>query len=55
MKIFKTFVSAFAADICSIKLDDGYLSLFILAMFCNIVIYMAVEGFENNPHGIGKY
>lgn len=44
-----------AAGICRIKLDDSLLSIFILAMFCNILIYIAVDGFNNNPHELGKY
>lgn len=37
------------------KLNDGILSIFILAMFCNMLIYLAVENYKNNPHEIGKY
>ena len=37
------------------KLDDSLLSIFILAIFCNILIYVAVDGYRNNPHEIGKY
>ncbi len=41
--------------ICRAKLDDSLLSLFILAVFCNILIYLAVESYKNNPHPLGKY
>jgi formate/nitrite transporter FocA (FNT family) len=44
-----------AAAISQVKLEDGLLSLFILGIFCNIFIYIAVEGFNNNPHEMGKY
>lgn len=44
-----------AASICRAKLDDSPLSLFILAVFCNILIYIAVESYKNNPHPLGKY
>jgi formate/nitrite transporter FocA (FNT family) len=44
-----------AAAISLVKLEDGLLSLFILGIFCNIFIYIAVEGFNNNPHETGKY
>ena len=37
------------------KLSDGLLSVFILAIFCNILIFIAVEGFKTIEHGIGKY
>lgn len=44
-----------AAEICSVKLNDSLLSIFILSMFCNIMIYVGVENYKNNPHQIGKY
>ena len=44
-----------AVAVCQAKLDDNLLSIFILAVFCNVLIYLAVEGFNNNPHEIGKY
>lgn len=44
-----------AASVCQAKLDDSLLSLFILALFCNILIYIAVESYKNNPHPLGKY
>lgn len=40
-----------ANNICQLKLKDSLLSLFILSVLCNIMIYIAVEGynkFENN-------
>lgn len=37
------------------KLDDSPLSLFILGVFCNILIYIAVESYRSNPHQLGKY
>ena len=44
-----------AAAMCQTKLDDGLLSIFILSVFCNILMFIAVDGFKNNPHEIGKY
>lgn len=44
-----------AATMCNIKLNDSLLSIFILAIFCNILIYIAVDGYKNNPHELGKY
>ena len=44
-----------AAAICSVKLEDGVVSILLLAIFCNILIYFAVEGFNHNPHELGKY
>lgn len=42
-------------EICQLKLDDNLLSIFILAFFCNVLIYVAVEGYGKNPHELGKY
>ena len=44
-----------ARAMCQIKLDDGLLSLFILGILCNIFIYIGVEGYNTNPHEVGKY
>lgn len=44
-----------AAAVCQAKLDQSPLSAFILAVFCNMMIYIAVEGYKNIPHEVGKY
>lgn len=44
-----------AAQLCAVKTADGLLSLLILGIFCNIFIYLAVEGFARCPHSLGKY
>ena len=44
-----------AAALCDIKVGDGLLSLFLLGILCNILIYIAVEGYRSNPHELGKY
>ena len=44
-----------AAAVCRNKLTQDPLSAVILAVFCNIMIYIAVEGYKNIPHEIGKY
>ncbi len=36
------------------KLNDSLLSLFVLAIFCNILIYVAVEGFKSE-NALTKY
>lgn len=36
------------------KLNDNLLSIFILAIFCNILIYIAVEGFKSD-NSLTKY
>lgn len=37
------------------KLGDNLCSLFSLGILCNIFIYVAVEGYNKNPHELGKY
>lgn len=44
-----------AASLCQTKNADSLLSLFVLGIFCDIFIYLAVEGFGQNPHEVGKY
>jgi len=44
-----------ATKICQAKLNDNLLSIFILAVLCNMLIYIAVDGFNRNPHDLGKY
>ena len=44
-----------ARGVSEVKLNDSPVSIFILAVLCNILIYIAVEGFKNNPHEPGKY
>lgn len=48
-------ISERAAGLCAAKLGDGMGSLFFLGLLCNVFIYIAVEGFRNNPHELGKY
>ena len=44
-----------AQTLCEVKLGDGLLSIFLLAVFCNILIFIAVDGYANNPYEVGKY
>ena len=44
-----------AASVCETKLSQGLLSAFILAFLCDIMIYIAVEGYKSAQHEIGKY
>ncbi len=44
-----------AQAVCQVKLNDTPLSVFLLAVFCNILIFIAVDGFRSNPHELGKY
>lgn len=44
-----------ARAICELKLSEPLLGAFLLAVFCNVMIYIAVEGYRSVPHEIGKY
>ena len=44
-----------AAGLAAAKTGDSLLSLFILGIFCNILIFLAVESYLKNPHPVGKY
>ena len=44
-----------AQTLCDVKMSDSYISLFMLGLFCNIMIYIAVEGHSKIPFEIGKY
>ena len=44
-----------AAGLCETKLSDSFVSLFFLGILCNILIYIAVEGYGKIQHETGKY
>ena len=44
-----------AQTLVAAKNADSYLSLFFLGAMCNVLIYIAVDGYKSNPHEIGKY
>ena len=44
-----------AAELVAVKLNDSLLSIFLLSVFCNILIFIAVDGFNRNTHELGKY
>ena len=44
-----------ARALCEVKLGDGLGSIFLLSVFCNVLIWLAVEGYKSNPHPAGKY
>ncbi len=48
-------INTVAAGLVQAKLASSYLSLFVLGMFCNIFIFIAVNGYAKNPHELGKY
>ncbi len=44
-----------AQTITENKLSQTPISAFVMATFCGMVIYWAVENFKTNPHEFGKY
>lgn len=44
-----------AMNLIAPKIADSYPSLFLLGIACNILIFLAVEGYKKNPHELGKY
>jgi len=48
-------LSARAQGICELKLSEPLFGAFILAVFCNVMIYIGVESYRSNPHELGKY
>ena len=49
---YATNLSTKATSIVDIKLADNYLSLFILAILCNVFIYVAVDGYKKSKDNI---
>lgn len=43
-----------AEKACSVKLEDGLLSAFILSVFCGVLMFAAVDTFKKQEHGILK-
>lgn len=50
-----TSIAEKASEICNVKLGDNLLSMFVLAIFCNLLIFIAVDEFNTNKHITGKY
>ena len=44
-----------AGELAVTKLSDSFLSVFILAIFCNVLIYIAVEGYRSIENSLGRY
>lgn len=47
-------VSEKAAAICEIKLEDSLLSIFILAVFCGLLMFIAADNFSRMESGVLK-
>lgn len=48
-------INAVAAGMVEGKMSASLTSLFLLGIICNMLIYIAVNGYARNPHELGKY
>lgn len=48
-------ISIRAREMAIIKISDNYLSIFILSVFCGILMYIAVNNFKKGENSIIKY
>lgn len=48
-------LSVRAKEISSIKINDNYLSIFILSIFCGMLMYIAVNTFKKEKDSIVRY
>ena len=48
-------ISARALTMSNLKLGDNLLSIFVLSMFCGILMYIAVNNYKKSQNEIGKY
>ena len=48
-------LNAKAIELCKTKFADEPISWLLLGILCNILIYLAVDGYKNNEHELGKY
>lgn len=47
-------ISEKAASICETKFHDTYLSIFFLAFFCGMLMFIAADGFKKIDNTVGK-
>lgn len=52
---YATSLTTKATSIIDIKLSDNLLSLFILAIICNVFIFVAVDGYKKSKDNVSKY
>lgn len=43
-----------AADICAVKFNDDLLSIFILAIFCGMLMFIAADGYKKIQNPVGQ-
>lgn len=48
-------ISAKASSMCQVKMNDSLGSIFILAVFCGILMFIAADGYKKIEHSVGKF
>ena len=48
-------ISEKAAELCEVKLSDTLLSIFVLAFFCGILMFIAADGYKSIDNAAGRY
>ena len=54
IRIAKPVLHEKASELMDAKMGLNVFSAIILAFFCGVLMYIAVENYRSNPHGIGK-
>ena len=44
-----------ASNLCNIKLNDEWISILILSVFCGMIMYLAVDGYKTGKDTFSKY
>lgn len=47
-------ISEKAAALCAVKLSDSLVSIFILAFFCGMLMFIAADGYKNIKNPVGQ-
>ena len=55
IRLAKPALSETASNMVATKLNQGYIVAIVLAIFCGMLMYIAVENFKSNKSDIGKY
>ena len=48
-------ISAKASSMCQVKMNDSLGSIFILAFFCGMLMFIAADGYKKIEHSVGKF
>lgn len=47
-------IASKAASMCEVKMNDNLVSLFVLAIFCGMLMFIAADGYKKINHETGK-